>query len=70
MNSRAQRRHQRHRQKRRAGHREGFGERQRMKQFSFLPVSANTGTNARMMMTIAKKIGRPTCVRRFERDLQ
>ena len=25
-----------------------------------IPVSANTGMKARMMMTIAKKIGRPT----------
>ena len=26
------------------------------------PVSANTGTNARMMIAIAKKMGRPTCL--------
>ena len=32
-----------------------------MKEFPSCPVSANTGTKARMMIAIAKKIGRPTC---------
>ncbi len=33
--------------------------------FPSMPVRANTGTNARMMITIAKKIGRPTSLAAF-----
>ena len=33
-----------------------------------MPVSAKTGTKARMMMTMAKEMGRPTSARGVERD--
>src|SRR5258706_3521046 len=43
-----------------ANHRKGLGKNERVESFPSCPVSANTGTNARMIIAIEKNVGRPT----------